>query len=256
MTLTLAEKLKQLRLAQSFQPSQEKFALTLGVSRASLSKYETGWPVPDHILQLIATKTGVPLAWFLDGRDTPVPTSKAVAPISAARPSGDLSNPAILRPSPLVLMKFAGSVPAGDWGDPLASDEEVAMDVRFFDEKRYVTTVTGSSCFPALMQGDTAIWHEDLSPPPGLIVLAQRKHDHGCTVKQLIINRDGGFALRPLNPEYAFDLEGIEGWGVIARLVAVIREFDGVEISWFQGSGLRPRHLLGHIPKEEDIDTV
>lgn len=253
MSLTIAEKLRKLRLHQPFEPSQEKFAQTLGISRAALSKYENGSPVPEHILQSIAVKVGVPLAWFVDGRDSPIPDAK----MPGRQPKEpDLSSPAILKPRPTLKLKYAGTVPAGEWGDPLAGDEEIDIDVKLFDERRYVTTVTGSSCYPALLQGDIAIWQQDFNPSPGLIILAQRKGDHSCTVKQLILDREGNFKLRPLNPDFAFDLEGFEGWGAIARLVAVIRHFDGVEITWHLPAGLRPRNLLGHIPKEEDLDVA
>lgn len=103
---------------------------------------------------------------------------------------------------PLVQMRYAGEVPAGDWGDPLAS-EEFVVDDRYEHPKRFVARVVGDSCWPALRQGDLTVWHHDLNPQYGLIVLAQRKGDHACTVKQLVWDaEDSRPRLAPVNPDY------------------------------------------------------
>ncbi len=148
------------------------------------------------------------------------------------------------RPSSQI--RFAGEVPcSSDWGDPLAAEEFIEVEVQFEGSKRFSATVVGDSCYPALLPGDSTIWHADFSPPYGLIVLAQRKGDHGCTVKQLEYDADQGRPrLHPVNKAHGEPEDG-EGWGVIARLVAVIRQEDGLKKTWYLPTGLRPRHLTG-----------
>lgn len=143
------------------------------------------------------------------------------------------------------MLPMAGNVPCGDWGDPLASEEFIELDVKYeVIGKRYATRVVGDSCYPALQQGDIAVWHYDLNPAYGLIVLAQRKGDHFCTVKELTYDSEQKRnRLLPINPAHE-EPDDMDGWGVIARLVAVVRNVDGMEASWYLPSGLRSRHLV------------
>ena len=155
------------------------------------------------------------------------------------------------RPRPVVenhyvpIMRFAGVVPAGEWGDPLASEEMMEVDFRFVHNQRFAAKVIGDSCFPALVQGDLTIWHSEPNPPYGRIVIAQRKGDHGCTVKEL--HYDQAVlrpVLRPINPQYSAPPDG-DGWGVIAFLVGLIREdSEGIEESYYNKRGFTPRQLL------------
>lgn len=140
-------------------------------------------------------------------------------------------------------MRYAGIVPAGEWGDPLESEEFVDVDPALWHSRRFVCAVEGHSCSPALVPGDTTIWHFDNSPPFGMIVLAQRKGDHGCTVKVLEWDTETSRPrLSPLNPDIGEPSDG-DGWGVIGRLVCVLRRTDGIETRFFAPEGLRPRHL-------------
>lgn len=140
-------------------------------------------------------------------------------------------------------LPYAGVVPAGEWGDPLKAEEYQPIDADLWHVKRFVTSVSGYSCYPVLHPADTAIWHEDMSPPTGVIVLAQRKGDHGCTVKQLIYDEKSNRPrLLPLNPEHDEPEDG-DGWGVIARLVVVERTVRGVRFQAYNQYGIRPDDL-------------
>jgi hypothetical protein len=156
----------------------------------------------------------------------------------------DLSRPLIpvgFRP---FKMRFAGIVPCGDWGDPLESEEFIEVDSKFESPRAFAARVVGDSCYPALQPADITIWIADNNPPYGRIVLAQRKGDHGCTVKELAWDpARSRSALLPINATYAEPEDG-EGWGVIARLVGVVRSIDGLERTWKQLEGLTPRHLI------------
>jgi len=139
-------------------------------------------------------------------------------------------------------MRYAGVVPAGDWGDPLESDEMRDVDPALWKSNRYLATVTGDSCWPALQQGDLCVFEHDMSPPPGLVVLAQRKGDHAVTLKQLKLDDQGRPHLEPINPEYNEPPNG-DGWGVIARLVCVLRTVGQIERRWYSPHGLRKDDL-------------
>ena len=164
--------------------------------------------------------------------------------VVSMRSLAELDGPRIPVDYPSAQIPFAGQVPCdSEWGDPLAADEFMDVQLQFEHPKRFGATVVGDSCYPALLPGDTTIWHADFSPTYGLIVLAQRKGDHGCTVKQLEYDAERGRPrLHPVNPAHGEPEDG-EGWGVIARLVAVLRQEDGLKKTWFLQTGLRPRHL-------------
>lgn len=156
---------------------------------------------------------------------------------------GLLGSPKIPVGFPMVQMRFAGEVPTGDWGDPLSSEEFIEVEAQFEHPRRFAAKVVGDSCYPALQPGDVTIWHSDLSPRFNLIVIAQRKGDHACTVKQLVYDAEEGRPrLKPVNPAHDSPNDG-DGWGVIARLVAVLRTQDGIKKTWFGEDGLRPDNL-------------
>lgn len=224
-------KLKKAREWHRPPLSQEGFARLIGTTRASLAKYETeAIQPPDDVIALAAKVCGIPHAWFFDGEETPPPEPPQVGPPLAVVSHG------------MRKIRYAGTVPAGDWGDPLSSDEMVEVDARFEHPKRYATRVSGDSCAPALLHGDFLIWHYDLNPQAGLIVLAQRRGDHACTVKQLKIDGDGVPHLLPINPDYKECTA--DGWGAIAKLIYVERQMPGGSGRvWFNFSGMRPEDI-------------
>jgi SOS-response transcriptional repressor LexA len=150
----------------------------------------------------------------------------------------NLGDPAIPVSYPMVAMRYAGEVPAsGEWGDPLASETFVEMEAKFDHPKRYCTRIRGNSCYPALRQGDMAIWHANPAPPEGQIVLAQNS-EHQPTVKELGWDSERNRpVLIPINPEEKAPPDG-EGWEVVAQLVGVIRVDRGVERTWYVKGGL------------------
>lgn len=205
---------------------------------------------PKLTIRQIAERTGVPyqvLHNVLNGRTKPRP--EVLEPVRRllrehAPVTQLLGEPMFPVSFPTITMRYAGEVPASSqWGDPLQSELPIEMEAKFDHAKRFVAKVVGDSCYPALHQGDLTVWHADPSPPYGLIVLAQRSSDQGCTVKQLAHDPRGSRPkLQPINPRYDSPEDG-DGWSVIARLVAVVRRVDGMERTWYLPDGLRPRHL-------------
>lgn len=219
--------LKSLRAAHGLD--QIDLAGEIGVSRSAVGMWETGTTVPDEMVSLIVSK-------FPDGPRPPDGPNKE-------KPF-EVSNPGFTASFPKITLRYAGLVPTSDeWGDPLSSDIPWEVEAKFDSPFRFVCKVTGESCYPALQQGDVTIWHQDMAPQPGKIVLAQRRGDHGCTVKELGQNKDGTNCLLPINPNASAPPDG-EGWGVIARLVGVIYEDeDGTEISVYRPNGITPKAL-------------
>lgn len=132
---------------------------------------------------------------------------------------------------------------SAEWGDPLASEEFIEVEARIHRNDRFAAHVAGTSCYPFLQPGDLTVWQVDLNPPYGMIVLAQNKGEHGCTVKELAWDRDtNSNILIPLNPLEVAPPPG-DGWGAIARLVYVESVIDGLTQSWYVPTGLRKHHL-------------
>lgn len=216
----MAQSLKAFR--ESLRYTQAEIADALGVDRTRYKNWEYGYALPPTNVVRELKRMGY-------GEK-----QKPIADTAVGRPKIPVG-------FSLAAIPFAGIVPAGEWGDPLASEEFVEVEVKFEHPRRYATKVVGDSCWPALHQGDLAIWHQDMNPPYGSIVLAQRRGDHGCTVKELRYE-DGRPVLHSVNPNHEDPSDG-DGWGVIARLVGVIRKVDGMEKTWYLPEGLRAKHM-------------
>jgi hypothetical protein len=230
------EKLRKAREAQIPPISREELAEIQGggSNYDRIVSYELARSnPPKDLLAKVSARWNIPLTWFYDGADNAVPQMD---------PLGPLDSPKIPVSHGARRIKYAGTVPCGEWGDPLDSEEMVEVDARYEHPKRFAATVSGDSCEPALLHGDFTVWHYDLSPSAGLIVLAQRKGDHACTVKQLKIDAQGRPHLVPINPAYD-EPESGDGWGVIARLILVQRTLGHAERQWYSRAGLRPEDL-------------
>lgn len=207
--------------------TQSELAHQLGITRSALAAYESGRVNPNTQVVRRLIDLGLDL-------DVENPADK----VGIIGRLIEYSAPKKAR------MRFAGVVPcSSEWGDPLESTEYIEVSPQFGHPDRYAAKVVGVSCWPALQPGDITIWHRDLSPPFGVIVLAQRKPDHCCTVKRLVYDEKGARPrLEPINPASSEPEDG-EGWGVIARLVGVERGSEAPSRTWFWEPGLRPEHL-------------
>ena len=219
---TQADREQVAALLRKYQRSMSWLAKTIGVNRQSVQQ------------------------WLVDGVDPRDATmwDKMRRAILGMTYQGDLDRPRVALSHPSVSLPYAGDVPcAALWGDPLAAGDFIDVDSQFDHPARFAAKVVGDSCYPALLPGDVTIWHADKNPPYGMIVLAQRKGDHGCTVKVLQYDEQlGRPRLHPVNPASGEPEDG-EGWGVIARLVGVLRNTDGLKRSWLLDTGLRPKHM-------------
>lgn len=156
----------------------------------------------------------------------------------------ELTDPKIPAGFKVPKIRLAGEVPAGDWGDPLASEEFIEIaDSRFDHPMNFAAHVVGNSCWPYLQPKDLTIWRKDNDPPYYSFILAQRKGDHGCTLKELVRDeKQNRPVLQSPNPDYGNPEDG-EGWGAIARLVGVIFEMEGVSITVEAQKGITRKKL-------------
>jgi len=220
----------------------------LGVSeptkwRSRLANYETDRPSASaDALKEIAETMQISLSWFLDNDEN--------SPILWYRQPNPVGLPDIrdadVEFDDEVEMTFAGYVPcSGVWGEPLLATGKRRVPRKWRAANRYTAEVVGDSCYPALRENDLTCWEYNKNPPVGSIVLAERSSDHACTVKELAYE-PGTYRpnLRPINPT-SEPPPNDDGWEVVAWLVGVKREKDGLEQDWFAPrTGIRRRHLM------------
>lgn len=229
-------RIKRARKQLGREATQQWLAKNLGISQPRLSNWERGLnDPPPKMLAQIAELLQVEEIWLRRGT--------AEDRLAESRRL-DLDRPRFPVSYATVEMRFSGVVPTSEsWGDPLSSEEPIEMEAKFDGPRRFVARVVGDSCYPCLQQGDLTVWQQDFAPPYGKVVLAQRKGDHGCTVKQLAWDgSEGRPILKPVNPLRNAPPDG-EGWGAIARLVGVVFRMNGAELSVHKPEGITPGDL-------------
>jgi hypothetical protein len=213
-----------------------------GVARGRTAAYlaERYQPKPEY-LDALARSSGMAKDW----RSLTLPTYAAGVPY-ADKPQ----EPSVV--PEMVDLPYAGEVPASSqWGDPLVGTGSVEVPAKFGGTNRFVAKVVGRSMSPALYQADMIVFEHDLAPPVGVVVLAQRKGDHGPTIKKLEQDPETGeFRLHAVNAYAEAPPDG-EGWGVVAKMVGMLRTIDGTQVELYNAAGVTPRALiLGAIRRE------
>jgi len=249
--VTVGERLKQARQAALPKMSAAAFADEVNrrlpgtdFSRETIANMENNRrSVPEDVVRIASNLFRKPMAWFYEGVAAyePLPPEldypKVVSP--------DLSVPVRIAPVGKVEMRVAGTVPAGsDWGDPLQSEWTEFMDAKFGGHGRFLAKVRGDSCFPALLQGDMAVWEADESPRVGTLVLVEETDEYRVTVKELVLEPSGRLSLRAVNRDS--DVPSLtQPWRVTAKLVGVERRQPGMpEITLYDPDGLTPAQLI------------
>ncbi|RYG46408.1 hypothetical protein EON79_10260 [bacterium] len=77
----------------------------------------------------------------------------------------------------------------------------------------------------------------------GTIILAQNRSDYGCTVKELGWDKDiNKPSLLPIN-RYFEEPTDPEGWDAVAKLIGLEFVYEGIEMTAYEPSGIRPEQL-------------
>ncbi len=205
---------------------QEDLVPYTGRTRTTISMYESGdRNVPTEVINRL-------VAAF---PDAPPPPS--------AYEDGDPSETAAVRETVRVYeLPYEGVLPSSGASQP--EPEMKPIDARFTGEDRFIRRIAGLSAYPALREGDVAVWKRDPEPNYGVIVLAQRESDRAQVARLYAFDDQRQEAVcLPLNPETPATPEG-EAWKPIARLIGLIRQSDGPERTWLWEPGLRPEHIL------------
>lgn len=210
--------LKKARQASGL--TQKKFAESVGYSRSAISMMETDkQAIPDSVIakarQLVRNLPELPARGEADPNAGlplfPVAFSKAEIPLYPA-------------------------VPAGEWSEPLDTEDLVEVEAKFIGNGRFACRVRGDSMLPMLEPDDLAIFQKHEDPPIGTIIIA-RNGDGGATVKQLRHN-GADFTLHSLNNRYQ-DATASQ-WEAVGFLVGIERNIGGTVITYYNPRGLRP----------------
>jgi transcriptional regulator with XRE-family HTH domain len=249
--MEVGEKLAQARAYHAPKLAQKDLAKLLGLDTSTVGRWESKNYIPPEKLPVVSELLNVREEWFTDGSDIP-PSGARKRPVGGTppgQPAAEVSRfESVITTGGLVEIKYAGVVPASSWGDPLSGDDSRLIDAKYGGPNRFLATVLGESCEPALKSGDLTLWEAipKGQEPHGLIVIAERELDHACTVKQYKKER-GQDRLIPINTDFE-EPTAAEGFSIISYLVGAFRTI-GVERSWYFTGGLRPRDLIDPNPE-------
>lgn len=199
-------------------------------------------------LDALARASGIAHTWSALGIK---PGDEPYAPpvrVPGATPvqGGSMPVPA---PTALAALPDVGSVPSTTtFGDPLADTGSVIQVPAILGGvRRFAASVKGGRCFPVLVHSDVTVWEADEEPPHGSVVLARREGDGeaGVIVSELRLDVYGEPRLHPLGDEKD-EVRPQDSWKVFARLVGVVRDFEGAQIVVYsEGRAIRAAVLKG-----------
>ncbi|OYD24722.1 LexA family transcriptional repressor [Oceanimonas baumannii] len=179
--------------------SQEELAKRIGITRVSVSKWESGLNQPKgRYLNQLASALGVTVEWLLTGKDVQAETDHFVN-----------VEPAILGVHQIPVLSYvqAGQLTAvREIRDVDGSYEYVQADDDV-GERAFGMRISGDSMTPEFGEGDLVIIDPDIEPVPGDYVAAKNGSLEATFKKYRPrgFNQDGVeyFELVPLNDDYA-----------------------------------------------------
>jgi SOS-response transcriptional repressor LexA len=184
------------------QKSVYTFSVESGIDQSLLGKYLNGKSVPglDKLVQ-IAEAAGVTVGWLAAGESSRTPSPYRSAPVLYAREPHTGGFEGI----PVYASVQAGALTAYEV-DPWAHEQLPihAPDLGYQAGTLFGLRVSGDSCAPVYLPGDTVVCSSVLEPRAGQDVVAYWAGTGEATLKRLgLIEQGGRVVLMPLNPQYA-----------------------------------------------------
>lgn len=244
---------KVLRLAEALGLTQTALADVMSISRGSVASYSArnnANPSRDKVAKLVefAQESGlaVPMAWFYDGQDTPVPAGQST--LANERDSAVRLN------EPQAIYGFAMRAAIRSWSSAMAGID--GEDGAFEEEPEPyevptafliggtakidlhdIVRITGTSMEPRIEPGERVIFYRDSAIIDNSIALVQSP-DHQVYVKA--IKREGKrYRFDSLGKGACFD--DLTNWTILGHAICIMgRPGEGKRnIEWDDGRYLR-----------------
>ena len=205
------DKVKILLRRREIGLTQTELAKAVGVSRVSVSHWETGETTPKGVyVPLLAKALKCDVNWLLTGQGSPEPAKQEQETTVVS-----------------VALKAQGSYPviswvqAGGWNDIHLTDLHDAdyypCPVRC-SKNTFLLKVVGKSMNPVFREGELIFVDPDVEAVNGKYVVARLDDENQATFKQLIIE-DGKKFLQAANPDWPTPIIPINGNCTIVGVV-------------------------------------
>lgn len=201
--MTIGERIKSLRESKGL--TQDQLAEKIGVSRATIAKYENGFTTPKRNIEELSTFFKVSTDYLLCKTDIPYPVTKAnkipvLGRIAAGVPFEAVQN----------IEEYEEILDS--WGDP---------------REYFALRIQGHSMEPRIWNGDIVIVHKQSDADSGKVCVVL-VNGNDATVKQ-IKKSDSGITLIGFNasvyPPHFYSKEEVVKLPV--QIVGVVREVRG-----------------------------
>lgn len=213
---TVADKIRKARESQYPRLTHQSLGRMIDKARATVTAYETGRrDVPRDVVQDISKALNIPVSWFFDAQDSPVPELHGRGRNVERAPMG--------RSPQITLVPYWGTVPCGEWERPANDDWELIQVSERYEEVRDIIAVrvSGRSMEPRFRHGQLVVIKLGTERKDGVIVLAENGNRE-LTLKVLAYTPTG-WQLQSINPEYGN--ANADEWKLVGYAIG-FEEFD------------------------------
>lgn len=215
------QKFSKLRSSLKPRLSQEEMSRELGVKRSTLAQWEVGKNNPPvTVVRAASERWNIPIGWFYDGEDSPVPLEG----------EGYLSQAESLRKAASHSSRLGRYLfPLRGGSGTLASDTQIEGYVEFSDtlyspnSKQYVIRVWGDSMEPRFLHGDYILVQEESGFRAAGRCVVVSNPDGRYLVRVLVI-KDNIWQLASVNPSYESIRLDEPGWSLIGFAIGWQRD--------------------------------
>lgn len=242
--MKVAAKIKKCRTSRQPKLSQHELASLIGVSRSAYAQYEAGNNHPPiQVVKRLASLWDLPLDWFFDGVDSPIPMSAYGSPapgFSPPGPGGGYAHEKVgRRLFPLMGRAGAAAFPIESESSEEEDYVEFSDDLFLRNSSQFAISVWGDSMEPRFSHGDFILVTLDPDFRAAGRCVVVRDPDGRYLVKGL--GRSGEeWILVPSNETYEKIAIGTPGWEMVGYATGWRRDRGkGSYIEEGDRSGLR-----------------